>query len=332
MTRKITLLSLFFVSAFVMTAQNKVNLIIFSEDSDPFFVFINGVQQNTKAESNVKFTDLSPNVSLRIKFEDIALPEIKKSMPLEANMEHTFRIKKDVNKQVKLRYFGGVPLSEAATGMTTIAYHTAPDGEVSAPPVSNNTNANTQGNTTTIHSSTVITSNTQVNPNASTTDQVNVNINMAGVGMSMNVSGMDQSNQTSMNSSSSTTISSHTSSSHSGNTEQKADNAGTPVKTQAATCQTAMSPANFNKMKESIDSKPFSETKMSTAKVATKNACLSVKQIKEVVGLFSMDEDKLAYAKYAYAFCVDKANYYQVGDVFSFSASTEELNEFLSEK
>jgi hypothetical protein len=82
-------------------------------------------------------------------------------------------------------------------------------------------------------------------------------------------------------------------------------------------------------MKQSVESKPFSETKLSTAKVATKNNCLSVNQIKEICKLFSMDEDKLAYAKYAYEFCTEKGNYYQVSDVFSFSSSADELNAFL---
>lgn len=76
-------------------------------------------------------------------------------------------------------------------------------------------------------------------------------------------------------------------------------------------------------------SKTFSDTKMSTAKVATKNACLSVKQVMEIAKLFSMDDDKLAYAKFAYDRCVDKANYYQVGEIFAFSTTTDELNKFL---
>jgi hypothetical protein len=90
-----------------------------------------------------------------------------------------------------------------------------------------------------------------------------------------------------------------------------------------------MTPSNFETMKKSVESKPFSDTKMSTAKIATKNNCLSVNQVKEISKLFSMDEDKLAYAKYAYDYCVDKGNYFQVSEVFSFSATTDEFNEFL---
>jgi hypothetical protein len=80
-----------------------------------------------------------------------------------------------------------------------------------------------------------------------------------------------------------------------------------------------------------VEAKPFSDTKMSTAKVATKNSCLSVSQVKEICKLFSMDDDKLTYAKYAYDYCVDKANYYQVSEVFAFSSTTDEFNKFLEQ-
>ena len=90
-----------------------------------------------------------------------------------------------------------------------------------------------------------------------------------------------------------------------------------------------MSNDAFNRMKANIEAKPFSDTKMSVARIATKNACLSVNQVKEVCKLFNMDDDKLTYAKFAYDYCVDKANYYEVSDAFSFSTTQEELLKFL---
>ena len=45
---------------------------------------------------------------------------------------------------------------------------------------------------------------------------------------------------------------------------------------------------DFETMKKSVESKPFSDTKMSTAKIATKNNCLSVNQVKEISKLFSV--------------------------------------------
>ena len=35
-------------------AQNTYNVVIFSEDGEPFFVYANGIRQNDKPETNVK--------------------------------------------------------------------------------------------------------------------------------------------------------------------------------------------------------------------------------------------------------------------------------------
>lgn len=302
--------------------QNTVNLIIFSEDGDPFFAYINGVKQNNNPETNVKFTGLTPNISLRIEFQDKTLPQLKQTMALETGFEHTARIKRDMKKQLKLRYFGSVPLNEAASGMNTVAYHTADDQN------SYNTAGQTEPAVNQNSSSTTISSTRQSNSTNTNGGNVSVNINVPGVGINMNVNGMDPN----MNSTTSTTVtnssSSSTTYSGSDNTQntQTSDNSNNTVQS----CKFAMSAGSFTKMKESIEAKPFSDTKMSTAKVATKNNCLSVNQVKEIAKLFSMDEDKLTYAKFAYNYCIDKANYYQVGDVFSFSTTTDELNEFLS--
>lgn len=324
MKKHVVLLAGLFLMSLATISQNTVNLVIFSEDGDPFFAYINGVKQNANPETNVKFTGLSPNISLRIEFQDKNLPQLKQTMALETGFEHTARIKRDMKKQLKLRYFGQVPLSEAATGMNTVAYHTADD-----PASDNSSSSNTNPSGNSNSSSTTIQTTNQTSTNGTDPSNVSVNINMGGVGINMNVNGMDNTN---MNTTSSTTVtqssSSSTSYSNTDNTQatQPADHSPKTVHG----CKMAMSAASFSKMKESIEAKPFSDTKMSTAKVATKNNCLSVNQVKEIAKLFSMDEDKLAYAKYAYDYCIDKANYYQVSDVFSFSSSTDELNEFLS--
>ena len=52
---------LFFLS--LITFGQKVNLVIFAEDGDKFYAYINGIKQNNVAESNVKVTDVTPNIS-----------------------------------------------------------------------------------------------------------------------------------------------------------------------------------------------------------------------------------------------------------------------------
>lgn len=313
----------FLLGGFAAISQEKINLVIFSEDGYQFYAYINGVKQNNTPESNVKVTGLSPNVSLRIEFEDKAKPQLKQNMALDPGFEHTVRIKEDTKKQLKLRYFGQTALNDPGnSGAATVAYHSS-ETETTATPV--RTQANSGGSQTTITSTT-----TQIRTDVgSDPNNVAVNMNVAGVGISMNVNGIDNMNGTTMNTTSSTTVTSSSSSSNSYSDNDSHQTNTAPAAVSNAGCSKAMSSIDFGKMKQSVDSKPFSDTKMSTAKVATKNACLSVSQIKEVCKLFSMDEDKLTYAKYAYDYCTDKANYYQVSDVFSFSTTADELNAFL---
>ena len=313
----------FLLGSFAAISQEKINLVIFSEDGYQFYAYINGVKQNNAPESNVKVTGLSPNVSLRIEFEDKAKPQLKQNMALDPGFEHTVRIKEDTKKQLKLRYFGQTALNDPGnSGASTVAYHSS-ETETTAAPV--RTQANSGGSQTTVTSTT-----TQIRTDVgSDPNNVAVNMNVAGVGISMNVNGMDNMNGTTMNTTSSTTVTSSSSSSNSYSDNDVHQTTTAPSAVSNSGCSKAMSSVDFSKMKQSVDSKPFSDTKMSTAKVATKNTCLSVNQIKEVCKLFSMDEDKLTYAKYAYDYCTDKANYYQVSDVFSFSTTADDLNAFL---
>jgi hypothetical protein len=319
-TRLLILSSLLFLSL-ITFGQNKVNLVVFAEDGDKFYAYVNGIKQNNTPESNVKVTGVTPNISLRIEFEDKALPQLKQNMALEPGFEHTAKIKRDMKKQIKLRYFGQVPLEETTTSnVPTVEYHTA---ETTDNGTSNT--VNTGGNNTTV---TTTSTTTQIN-NGSNPNNTSINVNMAGVGINMNVSGMDNGTTTTSQTTSYTTTTS--SSSTSSNSQPVKNNTASnqQVATTNAGCRSAMSTANFETMKKSVESKPFSDTKMSTAKIATKNNCLSVNQVKEISKLFSMDEDKLAYSKYAYDYCVDKGNYFQVSEVFSFSTNTDEFNEFL---
>lgn len=325
MKSRLSILSgLFFLS--LVTFSQKVNLVVFSEDGYKFYAFVNGIKQNNIAESNVKITDVTPNISLRVEFEDKALPQLKQNMALEAGFEHTAKITRDMKKQLKLRYFGQVALNEASSNnVPTVAYHTSENANTT----NYNTSATDDGNTSYTTTSTTTQVNTASNPNGAA-----VNINVDGMSMNMNVTGMDMNGSTTTYSSSSTTVSSTSSSSSSSpkqNQNQSTVGESQNVSVGSTGCRAAMTQTSFDKMKQSVEAKPFSETKMSTAKFATKNNCVSVSQVKEICKLFSMDDDKLAYAKFAYDYCVDKGNYYLVGDVFSFSSTTDELNKFIEE-
>ena len=50
------------------------------------------------------------------------------------------------------------------------------------------------------------------------------------------------------------------------------------------------------------------------------------------MNLFSFEDSKLQYAKYAYTYTFDLGNYYKVNDAFTFEMSIEELNEYISKQ
>jgi hypothetical protein len=323
MKKNLLMFAALFFSA-VVFSQSKVNLVVFSEDGDPFYTYINGVRQNDKPETNVKVTGISPNISLRIVFENKALPDLKQNMALEAGFEHTARIKKDPKKGVKLRYFGQTPISDEPTpGMATVAYHSAENPS----PAQNETSA------TQVHTgqTTVMSTTTTTTKGNSASENVSVNVNMSGVGIQMNVAGVDAAQPGNVQSTTSTTVT--RSSSATGQiSDSRTPSPEQPVQTvNKVGCAGPMSAAGFSEMKKTVESKPFSETRMSTAKVATRNNCLSISQVKEICKLFSMDEDKLTYAKYAYEYCVERPDYYKVSEVFSFSSTTDEFNKFLED-
>jgi predicted lipoprotein with Yx(FWY)xxD motif len=82
-------------------------------------------------------------------------------------------------------------------------------------------------------------------------------------------------------------------------------------------------------MKAAVDAKTFADSKMTTAKQATKNKCLTCDQIKALMLLFTFEDDKLEFAQYAYDNCADRDNYYLLYDAFEFESSIDELNEYI---
>jgi hypothetical protein len=86
---------------------------------------------------------------------------------------------------------------------------------------------------------------------------------------------------------------------------------------------------DFNKAISVIQNESFENTKLSIAKQITSNNYLCVSQIIQICKLFSFENTKLDYAKYAYHYCVDKNNYFQLNEVFSYSTSKDELRKYI---
>ncbi len=85
----------------------------------------------------------------------------------------------------------------------------------------------------------------------------------------------------------------------------------------------------IQRREDEFGSKSFEDTKMTMAKQVGSGRCFTVAQVKGVMGLFSFEDSKLDFAKYAYERTYDIDNYYKVNDAFTFESSVDELNEYI---
>jgi hypothetical protein len=155
-------------------------------------------------------------------------------------------------------------------------------------------------------------------------ESVNVNINLDGMKDLINM-GDGGSNAQMTTTTTTTRTTTRTT------TENAIDNTYQPPAAAPANkgCVLAMSSSDFEKGKLTVSKQSFAESMMKSAKQMTKVNCMSIKQIRDIMDLFSFEESKLEYAKFAYEYCVDKKNYFQLTEAFSFSSSSDSLNEFL---
>lgn len=283
---------------------------VFSEDGDKFYLILNGQKQNNTPQTNVRVDGLNNEFyNAKIIFEDAAKPEITKNIPTKDAgtgqfAEMTYKIKRTKDGELKLRYFGATPVP--------VNYNPPPDmyvahyGQAAPPPASG-----------TVTQTTVTT--TQVNPGMATSTSVNA----AGGGVSINVNIPDVNMNTTQ-----TTVTRSTTTT----TTTDGYGQGQSQDMQAAQngCQYPMDWGNFNSAKSTLANTSFEDTKLSTAKSIVSANCVSTDQVIEICKLFSFEQSKLDFAKFAYARTTDKANYFKVANVFNFDASRTDLNNFIS--
>jgi len=218
----------------------------------------------------------------------------------EPNMEYNALIKKNKKGKYVMRSDLGTPIQRQSIAEKQ-------NMEPAAQP-----STQTQETITTTSTTTTV-------PNEiSTGVDMNISESTTGVNVSMNVSIND--NISAIESTSSETTVTTTSTSSSYDSEQK----------DVTGCTSAMMASKYDKVKESISSKPFADEKMIVAKQVLKSTCVSVDQVIGLMGLFTYEEEKLALAKLAYAKTINQDDYYQVNDAFTYSDSIEQLDAFLS--
>ena len=91
----------------------------------------------------------------------------------------------------------------------------------------------------------------------------------------------------------------------------------------------AMTNNDFTQAKESLRREWFENTRVETAKQIIDRSYFTSQQVKEIVLLFTFENNRLDIAKYAYGKTVDKGNYFMVNEAFTFNNNKEALKEYI---
>lgn len=310
---KIRLMLFVLLGAMPFFSAAQSSLTIFSEDGYKFYLVLNGQKQNPVPQTNVRIDGLSqPYYSAKILFEDPSKPEITKNIPTtdpstNAFADVTYKIKTTKDGELKMRYFSATPVEPnySAPPDVYVMHYGQP-----APPSS-----------TTVTQTTVTTTS---DPGSSAT----INIGMGGVGMNVNINDPNMGGTVRQTTTTTTTYSNTTSDGYPNgnyhNVPPPRDNG------YERGCNYPMDAGSFRSAKETVTKANFEETKLSTAKTILSSNCVSTDQVIQLCNLFSFEQSKLDFAKFAYNKTTDRGNYFKVANIFSFDASKTELNDYIS--
>lgn len=304
-----TLLCINVLALSIAIAQNN-NLIIYSQDGIRFTVILNGVRQNMQPETNVKITQLNaPNYQVKLIFSN-NMPDLNQTIYLmyggdiTQNTEYTYALS-NVKGKYKLKFKSAAPINGNAIqnipNQTVVIYNQQ-----------GNTVIPSNGTTTTTTTSSTSTTTTTGSPG-----NVGVNVNSGNVNIS--VGGTNSSSTTT-----STTTSVSTTTSTNSTT-----NYVLPGYNGVYGCAQPMSSANFEAAKNTIKSKNFDESRLTIAKQIIGTNCLLCSQIKELMLLLTFEQSRLDLAKFAWHHVLDKGNYFQLNDAFTFESSISDLNKYI---
>lgn len=88
--------------------------------------------------------------------------------------------------------------------------------------------------------------------------------------------------------------------------------------------------ADVASIKAHLQRQPFDDRKLKMLKRIVKDACVSTRQVKDLMSTFVFDDKKLAFAKLAYNSVTDPYNYYQLSDCFSIGSNYDELEDYIA--
>ncbi|TAE46508.1 MAG: DUF4476 domain-containing protein [Cytophagales bacterium] len=115
----------------------------------------------------------------------------------------------------------------------------------------------------------------------------------------------------------------------------QAENNNTPVinPTNPTNTPCLITDADFKDIRDRIAKESFNNARITLARtIISAKRCFNTTQIRNIMTIFSFDNDKINIAKFAYDFCTDKDNYFKLVDAFTFNREKQELMKFIDSK
>ena len=91
-----------------------------------------------------------------------------------------------------------------------------------------------------------------------------------------------------------------------------------------------MNAEDFEAALRVITKNSFDSNRLDMAKQIVRDNWMTARQIARICGVFTYDQNRLEFAKYAYPSCVDKGMYFLLDEVFTYRSNKEELQNFIS--
>lgn len=344
--KKITTLLVAFALIGIMAKAQNSNMVFYAVNGENFWLYVNGVLQNPQPMSNVKISNMPGNAryDVKVQFQIDTLGVILDKVSLMPGVEKTWSIKRKTDSNLK-KGVSGLTKDFKDKNAPVEKYKITAQNEFQlnqTPPPNNNsnnnqqtvvqynTNMNTQQNqqmittnTNTNGTNTTQTTVTTTNPN-NTNTSVNINAGGNGTGVGLNINITDPN----LNTHTTTTTTTTTNGGYNSQTTTTGNGGYVSGYNGPVGCPMPMNSNDFNAAKSTINESTFEDTKLETAKQIVGANCLTADQVTQLCQLFTFEETKLDFAKYAYSYTYDKNNYFKVNKVFTFDASKQELSKY----
>jgi hypothetical protein len=347
----------------VLMAQYS-QITIFHQDGERFWVIIDGIKQNAQPQASVFLPEVKQDfLRVKIIFENEKIKDIDQNIQtrdLDGNYTHAKYIIKPMKKKTVMRAHSYEVIKPVETTTQT------------QPAVEPKQAETVTETTQPVNTTTTTTTTTQTVDTKPTTETIGVGVQVIDpvtgqpVGMDVSIKvPTTETGDVEMSTSTKTPDGNFSTSTQVTTTQTTVTTTQTikepqittatvqPVEKQPATtvtpadkpnvyqmpgyngkigCPWPMSEQDFASAKQSISSKSFEDSKLTIAKQITSSNCLLCSQINEIMGLFSFEDSRLDFAKFAYDYVYDMNNYYKLNDAFSFESSIEELDEYVRAK